>query len=212
MHQDIILKCVAHLGVGAGSDGDGALCVVDEAVSGQQAGQGHAPRPHLPAHLRHAGLHAEHALARAAVRGQLHQVGHARPRLARTRLLLPALPGGGVVAGAGPPLDVEGDGLGAAAGLVVHQDVQRTLLLLQHLLPRRAAAQHAALAPVLGHAEVGLDEAEVRRLPPVYRVLVQHLLHHPGRRVVHRQQQRLVRHVLPQTLAVDLQRAARVGT
>ena len=180
--------------MGAGGHGDGALCVVDDAVPGQEAGQLDAPGPHLAAHLGHTGLHPEHPVP--APGAQLLQVGQ---RI--TRLLLPP-PLAGVP---GPPLDVEGDG--APVPLVVHQDVQGTLVVLQDVLPGGAPAHHLALAPVIRHAQVGLHQAEGRGLAPVNGVLVQHLLHHAGGRVVHGEQQRLVRHVLPQRLAVDLEGA-----
>ena len=185
---------VTYLSMGAGGHGDGALRVVDDAVPGQEAGQLDAPGPHLAAHLGHAGLHPEHPVA--APGAELLQVGQ---RV--TGLLLPP-PLSGV---SGPPLDMEGDR--APVPLVVHQDVQRTLVVLQDILPGGAPTHHLALAPIIRHAQVGLHQTEGRGLASVDGVLVQHLLHHAAGRVVHRQQQRLVGHVLPQGLAVYLERA-----
>lgn len=57
-----------------------------------------------------------------------------------------------------------------------------------------------------------LDEAVVGRVLLVEGVLVEHFTDDVLGRLAHRQQQRLVRHVLAQRLAVDLQRPARVRT
>ena len=55
-----------------------------------------------------------------------------------------------------------------------------------------------------------LDEAEPGGLPAVLPVLLEHLLDDVGGRVLDGEQQRLVRHVLAQRLAVDLERATSV--
>ena len=48
--------------------------------------------------------------------------------------------------------------------LVVHEDGERTLVVLEDVLAGGAAADHSPRPAILGHGEVGLDQAELAGL------------------------------------------------
>ena len=54
---------------------------------------------------------------------------------------------------------MEGDG--APAGRVVHENGERTLVVLKYVFPGGAAPHHLPRPPVIRHGEVGVDQAVV---------------------------------------------------
>ena len=162
-----------HLGLGAaGGHSDGALSVSYEAVARQEAGQPHPAHPHLGTNLGDAHLQPHYSVP--AVRSQLQQEGE------RLRHHLPLLLPPDLFVHRSP-LHMESDG-SSLVGLVVHQDVEWTLVLLQDIFPSGSSSHHVTLPAIVRHTQVGLDQTEVGRLSLVYPVLLQHLTHNlPGR-------------------------------
>ena len=93
---------------------------------------------------------------------------------------------------------------------MIHEDSERVFVVLEVVFSRDL--RHLVAGAVRGRSmEVGhLHEAEVVRLLPVQAVLLEHLFDDERGRVVDRQQQGLVRDLLAERLAVNLERAAGV--
>ena len=93
---------------------------------------------------------------------------------------------------------------------MIHEDSERVFVVLEVVFSRDL--RHLVDGAVRGRSmEVGhLHEAEVVRLLPVQAVLLEHLFDDERGRVVDRQQQGLVRDLLAEGLAVNLERAAGV--
>jgi hypothetical protein len=94
---------------------------------------------------------------------------------------------------------------------MVHEDCKGGLVVVEVVLSADWLLPQMAALVLLGRFDSNLDEAIVGRLLPVLAVLFQHLLNDVGGRVLDGEEQGLVGHVLAESLAVYLERSARVG-
>ena len=64
------------------------------------------------------------------------------------------------------------------SNLMVHEDVERAVVIVKYVFPGGAAPDDHPRRPVLGHGQVALDEAVVGRLGLGQPVLLNHLTDH----------------------------------
>ena len=71
------------------------------------------------------------------------------------------------------------------SNLMVHEDVERAVIVVEYVFPGGAAPNHHPRRPVLGHGEVALDEAVVGRLGLGQPVLLHHFADNSSCCVLH---------------------------
>ena len=70
------------------------------------------------------------------------------------------------------------------SNLMVHEDVERAVIVVKNVFPGGPAPDDHPRGPVLGHGEVALDEAVVGRLGLGQPVLLNHLADNSSCRVL----------------------------
>ena len=86
------------------------------------------------------------------------------------------------------------------SNLMVHEDIERAVIIVQYVFPGGPPSNHHPGRPVLRHGEVALDEAEVGSLGLGQPILLHHLADNSSCCVLNRQQEGLVRHLKVNTL------------